>query len=208
MNQKNSHGIDKCFKDIADPIKLFEEWFNEAKKSEINDPNALALATADKSGFPSVRMVLLKDFNNNGFVFYTNFNSKKSNDLKENPAASLCLHWKSLLRQIRISGIVSKVSDKEADAYYNTRSYGSRIGAWASNQSSVLNNRDELYKSIEDYKKKYPDENNVPRPDYWSGWNLNPTSIEFWLDGKDRIHQRLKYTKKEDQSWEKFLLNP
>jgi len=208
MNQKNSLGIDKCFKDIADPIKLFEEWFNEAKKSEINDPNALALATADKSGFPSVRMVLLKDFNNNGFVFYTNLNSKKSNDLKENPEASLCFHWKSLLRQIRISGNVSKVSDKEADAYYNTRSYGSRIGAWASNQSSVLNNRDELYKSIEDYKKKYPDENNVPRPDNWLGWNLKPTSIEFWLDGKDRIHQRLKYTKKKDQSWEKFLLNP
>ena len=208
MNQKNSLGIDKCFKDIADPIKLFEEWFNEAKKSEINDPNALALATADKSGFPSVRMVLLKDFNNKGFVFYTNFNSKKSNDLKENPKASLCFHWKSLLRQIRIFGDVSKVSDKEANSYYNTRSYGSRIGAWASKQSSVLNNRDELYKSIEDYKKKYPDENNVPRPDYWSGWNLNPTSIEFWLDGKDRIHQRLKYKKKEDQSWEKFLLNP
>ena len=208
MNQKNSLGIDICFKDIADPIKLFEEWFNEAKKAEINDPNALALATADKSGVPSVRMVLLKSFNNKGFVFYTNFNSKKSDDLNENPQASLCFHWKSLLRQIRISGNVSKVSDKESDAYYKTRSYGSRIGAWASNQSSVLNNIDELYKSIEDYKKKYPDENNVPRPDYWSGWNLKPTSIEFWLDGKDRIHQRLKYTKKEDQSWEKFLLNP
>ena len=207
MNQKNSLGVDKCFKDIADPIKLFEEWFNEAKKTEINDPNALALATADKSGIPSVRMVLLKSFNNKGFTFYTNFNSKKSSDLKENPEASLCFHWKSLLRQIRISGNVSKVLDKEADAYYNTRSYGSRIGAWASNQSSVLNNRDELYKSIEDYKKKYPDENNVPRPDYWSGWNLKPTSMEFWLDGKDRIHQRLKY-KKKDQSWEKFLLNP
>jgi len=208
MNQKNSLGVDKCFKDIADPIKLFEEWFNEAKKTEINDPNALALATADKSGTPSVRMVLLKSFNNKGFVFYTNFNSKKSKDLKENPGASLCFHWKSLLRQIRISGNVSKVLDKEADEYYKTRSYGSRIGAWASNQSSVLDNRDQLYKSIEDYKKKYPDENNVPRPDYWSGWSLKPTSIEFWLDGKDRIHQRLKYIKKEDQSWEKILLNP
>ncbi len=208
MNQKNSLGIDKCFKDIDDPIKLFEDWFNEAKKTEINDPNALALATADKLGVPSIRMVLLKSFNNKGFVFYTNFNSKKSNDLKENPEASLCFHWKSLLRQIRISGNVSKVLDKEADAYYKTRSYNSRIGAWASNQSSVLNNRDELYKSIEYYKKKYPDENNVPRPEYWSGWNLKPVSIEFWLDGKDRIHQRLKYTKKEDQSWEKFLLNP
>ena len=208
MNQKNSLGIDKCFKDIDDPIKLFEEWFNEAKKTEINDPNASALATANKLGVPSVRMVLLKSFNNNGFVFYTNFNSKKGNDLKENPKASLCFHWKSLLRQIRISGNIYKVLDKEADAYYKTRSYGSKIGAWASNQSSVLNNRDELYNSIEDYKKKYPDENNVPRPSYWSGWNLRPNSIEFWLDGKDRIHQRLKYTTKENQSWEKFLLNP
>ena len=208
MNQKNSLGVDKCFKDLADPIKLFEEWFNDAKKTEINHPNALALATADKSGTPSVRMVLLKSFNNKGFVFYTNFNSKKSNDLKENPKASLCFHWKSLLRQIRISGNVSKILDEEADAYYKSRTYNSRIGAWASNQSSVLNNIDELYKSIEDYKKKYPDENNVPRPDYWSGWNLRPTSIEFWLNGKDRIHQRLIYTKKEDQSWEKFLLNP
>ena len=208
MNQKNSLGIDKCFKDIDDPIKLFEEWFNEAKKTEINDPNASALATADKLGVPSVRMVLLKSFNNNGFVFYTNFNSKKGNDLKENPKASLCFHWKTLLRQIRISGNISKVLDKEADAYYKTRSYDSKIGAWASNQSSVLNNRDELYNSIEDYKKKYPDENNVPRPSYWSGWNLRPNSIEFWLDGKDRIHQRLKYTTKENQSWEKFLLNP
>ena len=208
MNQKNSLGIDKCFKDTADPIKLFEEWFNEAKKTEINDPNASALATADKLGVPSVRMVLLKSFNNNGFVFYTNFNSKKGNDLKENPKASLCFHWKTLLRQIRISGNISKVLDKEADAYYKTRSYDSKIGAWASNQSSVLNNRDELYNSIEDYKKKYPDENNVPRPSYWSGWNLRPNSIEFWLDGKDRIHQRLKYTTKENQSWEKFLLNP
>ena len=208
MNQKNSLGVDKCFKDIADPIKLFEEWFNEAKKTEINDPNALALSTADKTGIPSVRMVLLKSFSENGFVFYTNFNSKKSIELKENPNASLCFHWKSLLRQIRISGKISSVSDEEADIYYNTRSYGSKIGAWASEQSSILQTRDELYKSIAEYKKKYPDENNVPRPDYWSGWNLKPTSIEFWLDGKDRIHQRLKYIKKEDQSWEKILLNP
>jgi len=208
MNQKNSLGLDICFKDLDDPIKLFEEWFYQAKKTEINDPNALALATADKSGIPTVRMVLLKNFNNNGFIFYTNFNSKKSIDLKENPNASLCFHWKSLLRQIRITGKIYKVSEDEADAYYKTRSYGSRIGAWASNQSSILNNREDLYKSIEDYKKKYPNENNVPRPKNWSGWNLKPNSIEFWLDGEDRIHQRLKYIKKENGTWEKFLLNP
>ena len=208
MNQKNSLGLDICFKDLDDPIKLFEEWFYQAKKTEINDPNALALATADKLGIPTVRMVLLKNFNNNGFIFYTNFNSKKSIDLKENPNASLCFHWKSLLRQIRITGKIYKVSEDEADAYYKTRSYGSRIGAWASNQSSILNKREDLYKSIKDYKKKYPDENNVPRPKNWSGWNLKPNSIEFWLDGEDRIHQRLKYIKKENGTWEKFLLNP
>ena len=208
MNQKNSLGLDICFKDLDDPIKLFEEWFYQAKKTEINDPNALALATADKLGIPTVRMVLLKNFNNNGFIFYTNFNSKKSIDLKENPNASLCFHWKSLLRQIRITGKIYKVSEDEADAYYKTRSYGSRIGAWASNQSSILNNREDLYKSIEDYKKKYPNENNVPRPKNWSGWSLKPNSIEFWLDGEDRIHQRLKYIKKENDTWEKFLLNP
>ena len=208
MNQKNSLGLDNCFKDLADPIILFKEWFNEAKKTEINDPNAVALATADKKGSPDARMVLLKNFSSKGFIFYTNFNSKKSTDLKDNPNAALCFHWKSLLRQIRILGKISKVSDKEADEYFATRSYGSRIGAWASKQSSILKNRDELYKSIKDYKKKYQGENNVPRPDYWSGWNLSPNSIEFWLDGEDRIHQRLKYIKKDNGSWDKFLLNP
>jgi len=208
MNQKNSLGLDNCFKDLADPIILFKEWFNEAKKTEINDPNAVALATADKKGFPDARMVLLKNFSSKGFIFYTNFNSKKSTDLKDNPNAALCFHWKSLLRQIRILGKILKVSDKEADEYFATRSYGSRIGAWASKQSSILKNRDELYKSIKDYKKKYQIENNVPRPDYWSGWNLNPNIIEFWLDGEDRIHQRLKYIKKDNGNWDKFLLNP
>ena len=208
MNQKNSFGLDYCFKDLENPIDLFKEWFSQAKKTEINDPNALALSTSDSKGVSSLRMVLLKDYNKNGFIFYTNLNSKKSKDIKINPNASMCFHWKSLLRQIRITGLVSKVTEDEADKYYNSRNYGSKIGAWASNQSSTLKNREELYKSIEDYKKKYPDENNVPRPDYWSGWNLRPTSIEFWLNGKDRIHQRLIYTKKEDQSWEKFLLNP
>ena len=118
MNQKNSLGLDICFKDLDDPIKLFQEWFNEAKKTEINDPNALALATADKSGIPTVRMVLMKNFSNEGFVFYTNFNSKKSSDLKENPNASICFHWKSLLRQIRITGKIFKVSDEDANKYY------------------------------------------------------------------------------------------
>ena len=208
MNQKNSLGLDYCFKDLENPIDLFGEWFNEAKKTEINDPNALALATADKNGIPSVRMVLLKDYNHNGFIFYTNLNSKKSSDIKDNSDASMCFYWKSSLRQIRINGKILKVSDKEADLYFNSRTYASRIGAWASKQSTILKNRDELYKSIEDYKRTYPDENSVPRPSYWSGWNLNPYEIEFWLDGENRIHQRLLYIKKEKGNWTRSLLSP
>ena len=208
MNQKNSFGLDYCFKDLENPIDLFGEWFNEAKKTEINDPNALAIATVGKNEIPSVRMVLLKGFNTDGFVFYTNLNSQKSSEIKSNPKASMCFHWKSLLRQVRITGEISKVSDADADKYYNSRSYGSRIGAWASNQSSILKSRDELLKSIEEFEKKYPNENDVPRPKHWSGWNLNPHEIEFWLDGKDRIHERLRYTKKNNNEWEKNILSP
>ena len=208
MNQKNSLGLDYCFKDLENPIDLFEEWFNEAKKTEINDPNAFALATVGKSGKPSVRIILLKEYKKKGFIFYTNLNSDKSEDIKFYSRASICFHWKSLLRQIRITGTIAEVSNKDADAYYNSRSYRSRIGAWASNQSAILKSRDELSKAIEDYKKKYSDQNNVPRPDFWSGWNLNPDEIEFWLDGEDRIHQRLRYTRKGVNKWERYLLNP
>ena len=208
MNQKNSLGIDLCFKDLNNPIDLFGEWFNEAKKNEINDPNALALGTASKTGIPSVRMVLLKDFNNDGFVFYTNLNSQKSNEIKSNLNASMCFHWKSLLRQVRITGELSKVTDKDANNYYNSRSYLSKIGAWASNQSSVLKSRDELLNSIEEFKKKYPYDKDIPRPKHWSGWNLTPNEIEFWLDVKDRIHERLLYSKIENNNWEKKLLSP
>ena len=207
MNQKNSLGLNKSFKDEDNPISLFKIWFEEAKKSEINDPNALSLATSDSMGIPSVRMVLLKNFDNNGFVFYTNLNSAKSKDIKDNPNVSMCFHWKSLLRQIRIKGKVSKVSEQEADEYYNSRSYGSRIGAWASKQSSILNNREELNKEIEIYKSKFPDNNEVPRPSHWSGWRVNPSEIEFWLDGDDRIHERLKYLK-DTEGWKKVLLSP
>ena len=208
MNEKNSLGLNKCFLDLDDPFSLFEKWFDEAKKKEINDPNALALGTASKTGIPSVRMVLLKGFDKNGFVFYTNLNSQKGNELKENPNASMCFHWKSLLRQIRISGTLNLVDDKIADDYYNSRGYESRIGAWASKQSSVLKSRDDLYKSLEKFKKKYNNKDKVPRPDYWSGWNLKPSSIEFWLDGDNRIHERLKYTLGKDNNWIKNLLSP
>ena len=208
MNQKNSLGIDHCFGELDNPFKLFEEWFNTAKKTEINDPNALALGTSDKEGNSSVRMVLLKGFDKKGFVFYTNLNSKKSEDIKVNPKASMCFHWKSLLRQVRVVGKINSVSSKDADEYYNSRAYGSRIGAWASKQSTILNQRDELIQSINTFKKKFPDENNVPRPNYWSGWNLSPTEIEFWLDGENRIHQRLKYIKLDENNWKKVLLSP
>ena len=208
MNQKNSLGLNNCFLDVNDPMKLFKAWIDVAKKTEINDPNALALATANEKNFPSVRMVLLKDFNKDGFVFYTNLNSQKGGELKNNPKAAMCFHWKSILRQVRVSGEVKKVSNEVASKYYNTRSYESRIGAWASEQSSILKSRDELLNSIEEYKKKYNEESKVPRPDYWSGWNLTPTSIEFWLDGDNRIHERLKYTKDENGKWNRFLISP
>ena len=208
MNQKNSLGLNNCFLDLNDPIELFKAWMEEAKKTELNDPNALALATSDKDNYPSVRMVLLKDFSKDGFTFYTNLNSQKGNELKDNPKAAMCFHWKSLLRQIRITGQIKKVSDKVADEYYNTRGYESRIGAWASKQSTILKNRDELLKSIEAFKQKYNDQSKVPRPDHWSGWNLIPSNIEFWLDGDNRIHERLKYSKDETGSWVKSLLSP
>ena len=208
MNQKNSLGLNSCFLDLNDPMQLFKVWMDEAKKTEPNDPNAVALATSDKKNLPSVRMVLLKDFNEYGFVFYTNLNSQKGIELKENPNASMCFHWKSLLRQVRISGSVSSVSDKVADQYYNTRGYESRIGAWASKQSKVLSSRDELINSIDDFKKKFNDQNNVPRPSHWSGWNLSPLTIEFWLDGDSRIHERLKYSKDKDGIWTQSLLSP
>ena len=207
MNQKNSLGLNSCFLDIDDPIHLFHEWMEEAKKTEPNDPNAVALATSDKNNIPSVRMVLLKDFNKDGFVFYTNLNSQKGNELKENPYAAMCFHWKSILRQIRISGTLTKVSDDVADSYYNSRAYESRIGAWASNQSSILKNRDQLLESLEKFRKKFNDKSNVPRPPHWTGWNLKPKGIEFWLDGENRIHERLKYTLK-DNIWIKNLLSP
>ena len=208
MNQKNSLGLDKCFLDIDDPFELFEKWFDEAKNKEINDPNALALGTANKEGIPSVRMVLLKSFDKNGFIFYTNLNSHKGTEIKENPNASMCFHWKSLLRQVRIVGTLKQVDDNVADNYYNTRAYESRIGAWASNQSSILKNRDELLNALEDFKKKYKDKNSVPRPSHWSGWNLKPLSMEFWLDGDNRIHERLKYSFDKNNTWVKSLLSP
>jgi len=210
MNQKsgqNSLGLDACFEDEQNPIVLFKKWFAVAEKSEINDPNALSLATSSSDGMPSVRMVLLKGLSEKGFVFYTNFNSKKGSDLKKNPKASMCFHWKSLRRQIRISGKTVVINNKEADEYYNSRAYGSRIGAWASSQSQTMNNRNEFINKIKEFEKKYPDQKNVPRPPHWSGWRVEPDNIEFWLEIKNRIHERLNYKKKNGE-WLREILYP
>ena len=210
MNKKsgqNSLGLDACFEDEQNPIVLFKKWFAVAEKSEINDPNALSLATSSSDGTPSVRMVLLKGLSEKGFVFYTNFNSKKGSDLKKNPKASMCFHWKSLRRQIRISGKTVVIDNKEADEYYNSRAYGSRIGAWASSQSQTMNNRNEFIKKIKEFEKKYPDQKKVPRPPHWSGWRVEPENIEFWLEIKNRIHERLNY-RKENGEWLREILYP
>jgi len=193
--------------DLNDPIELFKIWMSEAEKKEINDPNALSLATSNKDNEPSVRMVLLKGLSPKGFVFYTNLNSPKSLDLKNNSKAAMCFHWKSLQRQIRISGSVTQITDEEADLYYNSRPYESKIGAWASDQSKIMIERKELIKKIEEFKAKYKDEKNLPRPKQWSGWCLNPVSIEFWLGDQFRIHERLKYNKVLN-NWKKEILYP
>jgi len=207
MNQQNSLGLDPCFMDLDNPLDLFEIWMKEAKKKEIRDPTALSLATSNNAGQPHVRLVLLKGLSSKGFVFYTNLNSPKSHDLKENPKAAMCFHWKSINRQIKILGNITQTDNKEADLYFNSRSYGSKIGAWASDQSNIMEKKSELLKKVEDFKKKYQDEKDVPRPPYWSGWCLRPSSIEFWLHGDDRIHERLRYNKMTN-GWKKEILYP
>ena len=207
MNQKNSLGLNSCFLDINDPIQLFKVWMDEAKKTEPNDPNALSLATADKNGTPSVRIVLLKDFGKNGFTFYTNLESHKSTDIQNNPKGEMCFHWKSLKRQIRVFGSINRVSDEIASEYFSSRDYDSKIGAWASEQSKVLSSRKDLLERIKGFKKVYPETGKVPRPDNWSGWILEPTMLEFWLEGPNRIHERLRYFK-EQKKWVKKLFNP
>ena len=207
MNQKNSLGLDSCFMDLDDPLELFKIWMAKAEKKEIRDPTALSLATTNNAGQPNVRMVLLKGLSPKGFVFYTNLNSSKSNDLKENSKAAMCFHWKSFNRQIRILGSVTQVDVREADLYFNSRSYESKISAWASDQSKPMKQRSELLKKIEDLNEKYKDGKNVPRPPHWSGWCLKPSSIEFWLHKDNRIHERLRYNKIAND-WKKEILYP
>ncbi len=206
-NGKNSLGLDLCFEDFDNPIDLFTNWFKKAEVAEINDPNAVALGTADKKNQPSVRMVLLKGLSDRGFVFYTNFNSKKSSDLKINQQAAMCFHWKSLRRQVRVIGKVEQVTEKEADDYFNSRPYKNRVSAWASSQSEKLESRDVFLSKIKEFEKKYPDQKKVPRPPHWSGWRILPQEVEFWLDGEGRIHERLNYANTSG-GWKKKILYP
>lgn len=176
----------------SDPFDLFGTWLAEAKEKEMNDANAMALATADSTGLPDVRMVLLKDFDRQGFVFYTNLESYKGQQLGENPQAALCFHWKSLRRQVRVRGAITSVSQEEADAYFASRARDSRIGAWASAQSRPLEDRFALEKSVAGYALRFGI-GEVPRPDFWSGFRLVPTRIEFWRDRPFRLHDRLEF---------------
>lgn len=195
------------FTDAAEPFALFADWFNDARESEPNDPNAVALATVDGDGLPNVRMVLLKGFDERGFVFYTNLESNKGNELADNAKAAMCFHWKSLRRQIRIRGDVVAVSDEEADEYFQSRPRGSRIGAWASKQSRPMEGRFALEKAVAEYTAKYGI-GEIPRPEFWSGFRIVPSSIEFWHDRKFRLHDRVVFKPSETGSWEKTRLYP
>ncbi|MBM3541155.1 MAG: pyridoxamine 5'-phosphate oxidase [Alphaproteobacteria bacterium] len=191
---------------LADPIALFRAWFEEAKASEPNDPNAFTLATATPDGRPSARMVLLKDANERGFAFYTNYESRKGQELLANPQAALLFHWKSLRRQVRAVGRIEKTTAEEADAYFATRARGAQLGAWASEQSRPLPSRFELEKRVAQFTAKFG-LGKVPRPPHWSGFRLVPDEFEFWKDGAFRLHDRLVF-RREGAGWRTEKLYP
>ena len=194
------------FTESPEPFELFAAWLEDATASEPNDPNAVALATVDPDGLPDVRMVLLKGFDQAGFVFYTNFESAKGREILANMKAAMCFHWKSLRRQVRVRGTVEQVSDAEADAYYASRPRGSRIGAWASKQSRPLESRFALERAVAEFTARHAI-GEIPRPQHWSGFRILPQQIEFWHDRPFRLHDRMQFTR-NGGGWEKTRLYP
>ena len=192
---------------MTDPFALFDDWFAEARAAEPNDPEAMAVATADADGQPSVRMVLLKGHGPQGFVFYTNEQSNKGRDLAARAEAALLFHWKSLRRQVRISGPVSRVPPEEADAYFASRSRDSQLGAWASDQSRPLDRRDTFEARVQDMTQRFDGED-VPRPPHWGGFRVSPLRIEFWQDRAHRLHERRLFLADADGGWTEGLLYP
>ena len=191
----------------GDPITLVQQWLDEAVESEINDPEAMNLATCTADGRPSNRMVLLKEISERGFKFHSNAESRKGTDIADNPYASLCLYWKSTRKQIRIEGRIEIVSEAESNAYFNTRNIEKQIGAWASKQSRPYASREDLAESIAKYEGEFASTDNIPRPPYWIGYRVIPERIEFWIAHRDRLHTRFEYTKSDD-GWDSTWLYP
>jgi pyridoxamine 5'-phosphate oxidase len=191
--------------ELADPIEVFQQWLREAEASEPNDPNAMALATATPTGAPSVRIVLLKRIDSHGFCFFTNAESQKGEQLAENPVAALCFHWKALRRQVRIEGRVAELPAAEADKYFHTRSRRSQLGAAVSRQSRPMRSREEFVEQVRLFSEQHPGA--VPRPDYWRGYCVAPERIEFWIDGPDRLHDRILFTRYHE-GWDQIRLYP
>jgi pyridoxamine 5'-phosphate oxidase len=191
----------------SDPIKLFKKWFDAAVRAELNEPNAMTLATTTRDGKPSARMVLLKSFDERGFVFYTNYTSRKGRELETNPHAALVLFWQPLERQIRITGRVTKVSAEESELYFHSRPLGSRFSASISKQSSVIASRAVLLQKLKKIEREYP-LGDPPRPIHWGGYRVHPNEIEFWQGGKFRLHDRLRYRLRRDGSWSVDRLSP